>query len=164
MLGETVIPAQDGDAVAKRVQLWHASFTGSARFPNLNVAAIGVACDAGRASSDQLNRDSVYSTTLTNQGHSSFREEGTMWTVGSALSSIFNTILSPNTSYANCINDPSTNLAGKETVVAASSRHSGGVQVAFADGSVQMISDSILNDTWQRLGGRNDGSVIANDY
>jgi prepilin-type N-terminal cleavage/methylation domain-containing protein/prepilin-type processing-associated H-X9-DG protein len=164
MLGETVIPSQDGDDVAKRAQLWHASFTGSARFPNLDVAAIGAACDAGRTAGSHLNRDSVSSTTLTDQGHSSFREEGTMWTVGSALSSIFNTILNPNSPHANCINDPSTNLPGRQTVVAASSRHSGGAQVTFADGSVRMISATIGNDTWQRLGARNDGSAIASDY
>jgi prepilin-type N-terminal cleavage/methylation domain-containing protein/prepilin-type processing-associated H-X9-DG protein len=165
MLGETVIPAQEGDEVAKRAQLWYASFTGSARFPNLDVAAIGTACDTGRTTNnDRVNRDSVFGTALSNQGHNSFREEGTMWTVGSALSSIFNTIQNPNSQYANCINSTSTNLAGNETVVSASSRHVGGAQVALADGSVRMIGDNISNNTWQRLGARNDGSAIADDY
>ena len=165
MLGETVIPAQDGDEVAQRAQLWYSSFTGSARFPNLDVAAIGSACDTGRTTNnDRVNRDSVYGTALSNQGHNSFREEGTMWTVGSALSSIFNTIQNPNSTYANCINSTSNNIVNSETVVSASSRHVGGAQVTFADGSVRMISDNISNDTWQRLGARNDGSVIANDY
>jgi prepilin-type N-terminal cleavage/methylation domain-containing protein/prepilin-type processing-associated H-X9-DG protein len=165
MLGETVIPAQQGDEVAQRAQLWYSSFTGSARFPNLDVVAIGTACNNGRTTNnDRVNRDSVYGTALSNQSHYSFREEGTMWTVGSALSSIFNTIQSPNTTYANCINSTTTNLAGSETVVSASSRHVGGVQVVFADGSVRMISDTISNDIWQRLGARNDGSAIAGDY
>jgi prepilin-type N-terminal cleavage/methylation domain-containing protein/prepilin-type processing-associated H-X9-DG protein len=165
MLGETVIPSQGGDEVAQRAQLWYASFTGSARFPNLDIAAIGNACNSGRTSNnDRVNRDSVFGVALSNQGHNSFREEGTMWTVGSALSSIFNTIQNPNSGYANCINSTSNNIVNSETVVSASSRHFGGAQVTFADGSVRMINDNILNDTWQRLGARNDGSVIATDY
>jgi prepilin-type N-terminal cleavage/methylation domain-containing protein/prepilin-type processing-associated H-X9-DG protein len=165
MLGETVIPSQGGDEVAQRAQLWYASFTGSARFPNLDIAAIGAACNNGRTTNnDRVNRDSVYGTALSNQGHNSFREEGTMWTVGSALSSIFNTIQNPNTAYANCINSTSNNIVNSETVVSASSRHSGGVQVTFADGSVRMISDNISNDTWQRLGARNDGTAIGDAY
>ena len=165
MLGETVIPSQDGDEVAQRAQLWYASFTGSARFPNLDVATIGNACNSGRTTNnDRVNRDSVFGTALSNQSHNSFREEGTMWTVGSALSSIFNTIQNPNTTYANCINSTSANIVLYETVVSASSRHVGGVQVTFADGSVRMISDNIANDTWQRLGARNDGTAIASEY
>lgn len=161
MIGETIIPSQDGDSSSKRAQMWHASFTGSARFPNLDISAIGTACDAGQANGSHFNRDSVYSTALSDQGHSSFREEGTMWTVGSALSSIFSTILNPNTPRANCINSSNANIVNREAVVSASSRHPAGVQVTFADGSVRMINAEILNDTWQRLGARNDGGVIS---
>ncbi|MCA9029976.1 MAG: DUF1559 domain-containing protein [Planctomycetaceae bacterium] len=44
---------------------------------------------------------------------------------------------------------------------AARSYHTGGVHVAFADGHVQFISDSIDLATWQHLGNRADGQVIG---
>jgi prepilin-type processing-associated H-X9-DG protein len=47
------------------------------------------------------------------------------------------------------------------TLNAASSYHVGGVQVALADGSVRFVSDNVDNETWARLGNRNDGQVIG---
>ena len=47
---------------------------------------------------------------------------------------------------------------------AARSRHPDGVQVAFADGHVSFISDTIDLDTWQALGAINDGLVISGEY
>ena len=44
---------------------------------------------------------------------------------------------------------------------AARSRHPGGVNVAFADGSVRMIQDSIAQPTWQAMGTMNGDEVIA---
>jgi prepilin-type N-terminal cleavage/methylation domain-containing protein/prepilin-type processing-associated H-X9-DG protein len=44
--------------------------------------------------------------------------------------------------------------------VAASSYHTGGVNVGFADGSVHFISDSIDFPTWQALGSMAGGEVI----
>jgi len=43
--------------------------------------------------------------------------------------------------------------------IAARSRHPGGVNVAFCDGSVRFISDSIDLETWRALGSRNGGEV-----
>lgn len=162
MLGESVTPAQDGDDVQKRVQIWHsASLNSSTKFPNHNIASIRSACDAGMAGGSHLNRDSVFSTSLSSQGHNQFREEGSMWTVGSALSTIFNTILSPNSPHPNCMAHGSQNLAIWPSVVAATSRHPGVVQVAMADGSVLSVNDNIENAAWQALGGRNDGVFTA---
>lgn len=44
---------------------------------------------------------------------------------------------------------------------AARSRHPGGVNVAFADGSVRMIQDSIAQPTWQAMGSMNGEEVIT---
>jgi prepilin-type N-terminal cleavage/methylation domain-containing protein/prepilin-type processing-associated H-X9-DG protein len=46
---------------------------------------------------------------------------------------------------------------------AARSRHSGGVNVLFADGSVHFLSNNIALATWRALGTMNGGEVIA-DY
>lgn len=43
------------------------------------------------------------------------------------------------------------------------SNHSGGVNVAFSDGSVHFIKDSISPQTWWALGSRNGGEVVSAD-
>jgi prepilin-type N-terminal cleavage/methylation domain-containing protein/prepilin-type processing-associated H-X9-DG protein len=44
--------------------------------------------------------------------------------------------------------------------VAARSRHTGGVNVAFADGSVHFIRENIAFPTWQALGTRSGGDLV----
>jgi prepilin-type N-terminal cleavage/methylation domain-containing protein/prepilin-type processing-associated H-X9-DG protein len=44
-----------------------------------------------------------------------------------------------------------------------SSNHPGGVNVAFADGSVHFIKNSIAPNTWWALGSRNLGEVVSSD-
>ena len=45
----------------------------------------------------------------------------------------------------------------------ANSNHPGGVNVAFTDGSVKFIRDSVNLQTWWALGSRNLGEVISSD-
>jgi len=47
--------------------------------------------------------------------------------------------------------------------IAARSWHNGGVNVAFADGSVHFIKDAISKQTWASLGSRAGGEVISSD-
>ena len=47
--------------------------------------------------------------------------------------------------------------------VPPTSNHPGGVNVAFADGSVHFIKDAISPQTWWALGTRNGGEVISSD-
>ena len=59
-----------------------------------------------------------------------------------------------------CRPDPNNwNMAGQ-----ARSRHPGGVNACFCDGSVRFIRDSISQITWVRLLSKNDGQVIDNDW
>ncbi len=44
-----------------------------------------------------------------------------------------------------------------------SSNHPGGVNVAFADGSVHFIKNSVAPNTWWALGSRNLGEVVSSD-
>jgi prepilin-type N-terminal cleavage/methylation domain-containing protein/prepilin-type processing-associated H-X9-DG protein len=48
-------------------------------------------------------------------------------------------------------------------IMPASSRHPGGVNTCFADGSVKFIKDSISVPTWQALGTRAGGEVVSSD-
>jgi prepilin-type processing-associated H-X9-DG protein len=47
------------------------------------------------------------------------------------------------------------------TMMSASSWHTGGAQILLADGGVRFISENIDNNTWVRIGARNDGQVIG---
>ncbi len=49
---------------------------------------------------------------------------------------------------------------GSNRHAAARSNHAGGVTVAFGDGSVHFISDSIALDIWQAMGSMNGGEVF----
>ena len=48
-----------------------------------------------------------------------------------------------------------------ECLVSARSRHTGGVNAALADGSVQFISDNLELAVWRNLHARNDGQVVS---
>jgi prepilin-type N-terminal cleavage/methylation domain-containing protein/prepilin-type processing-associated H-X9-DG protein len=53
--------------------------------------------------------------------------------------------------------------SGAASVVAASSRHPGGANTAFCDGSIKFIKSSVSFNVWQGLGTRNGGEVVSAD-
>ena len=66
-------------------------------------------------------------------------------------------------------NQPSLNLPcnGGGTLygyAASRSRHPGGVNVVYCDGSAHFIPDTIDIAVWQNLGWINDGNVVTSDY
>lgn len=71
---------------------------------------------------------------------------------------------SPDQVSQNCTNEPLANLpclVGTPYVNASRSRHTGGVQSAMGDGSVQFFSQSIDLNTWMNLGTMADGNVTS---
>ena len=52
---------------------------------------------------------------------------------------------------------------GGSNVMSASSAHTGGVNVARADGSVAFYTDTVANDVWWALGTRNGGENVSDD-
>jgi prepilin-type processing-associated H-X9-DG protein len=52
---------------------------------------------------------------------------------------------------------------GNPQRAAARSRHSGGVNVAMADGSIRFVRNSIATSTWAAMGSRAGGEVVVND-
>ena len=52
---------------------------------------------------------------------------------------------------------------GGNDALTATSNHPGGVNVAFCDGSVHFIKDSISPQVWWALGSRNVGETIGSD-
>jgi prepilin-type processing-associated H-X9-DG protein len=73
--------------------------------------------------------------------------------------------------YPTCPNEPGFSTAqgcnndqSNPTSQGFKSRHSGGAHFLLCDGSVRFIIEAIPWDTYQRLGGRNDGQVISGDF
>lgn len=88
-------------------------------------------------------------------------ETGRYWTPGVHEQTVFNTLLPPNSKYANCTAHCGGCAPDGPAMLGARSLHTGGVQVVLGDGSVRFVSENVDYLTWQRLGSRNDGNVLG---
>jgi prepilin-type N-terminal cleavage/methylation domain-containing protein/prepilin-type processing-associated H-X9-DG protein len=91
-----------------------------------------------------------------------FSKSGRNWTRGNYVSSRYNHIMPPNG--RSCARDDGGGALG--TIVnenggatTASSRHSGGVNLVRADGSVRFVNDNVDLKAWWAAGSRNGGEV-----
>ncbi len=73
-------------------------------------------------------------------------------------------------SYKRCIDyermpcDDAAGSSWTQAHVAARSNHPGGVNVAFADGHVTFITDTINHQIWQWIGRIDDGNTVPSDF
>jgi prepilin-type N-terminal cleavage/methylation domain-containing protein/prepilin-type processing-associated H-X9-DG protein len=91
-------------------------------------------------------------------------DRGKAWNGGNTGWTMFNTIVTPNSTlfqYGTC--SFTTKGQAESELTNASSRHSGGVNVMMADGSVRFVKDSINQQTWWALGTRNGGEIVSAD-
>ncbi len=91
---------------------------------------------------------------------------GWRWQTGSPGLSVFNTIVTPNSTqyqWSSCRTDCSTCGADFGDYHSANSSHPGGVNASFADGSVHFIKSSISPITWWSLGTKAGGEAISSD-
>jgi prepilin-type N-terminal cleavage/methylation domain-containing protein/prepilin-type processing-associated H-X9-DG protein len=93
---------------------------------------------------------------------------GNFWISGHAGSTLmwdaYNHWLTPNS--AGCYNAADTNTGAwgaVENGMPPSSNHPGGVNVAFCDGSVRFVKDTIGVATWWALGTRSGGEIVSSD-
>ncbi|MBD3674442.1 MAG: DUF1559 domain-containing protein [Planctomycetaceae bacterium] len=92
----------------------------------------------------------------------SLSRTGRNWSAPYPSQSRFNTAAPPNWKGRSCAMGGNFGLAAdRNGIFAARSRHTGGVQVCLADGSVRFISENINLQTWQWLGAREDGNPIG---
>jgi prepilin-type N-terminal cleavage/methylation domain-containing protein/prepilin-type processing-associated H-X9-DG protein len=82
---------------------------------------------------------------------------GSQWFSGYATFSRYNHIMPPNSN--NCAYGT---WAG-EGAFTASSRHPGGVNVLFADGSTRFVKSTVAPQTWWAVGTRAGGEVVSAD-
>lgn len=80
-------------------------------------------------------------------------DRGALWADGAYNCGLYNNVRPPNSPLMDCVQH--SNPAWK----AARSRHEGGVNCVFGDGSVRFISNAIALTTWQALGTRAGGEV-----
>ncbi len=80
------------------------------------------------------------------------------WAAGRVGEGALVTMLTtPNSQHADCTN------TAQNGMLAMRSRHSGGVNVLLADGSVRFIKDTINQPTWWALGTKDGGEVVSSD-
>ena len=84
---------------------------------------------------------------------------GSRWDVGYAPDTRYNHVMPPNGQ--NC--DGDSDDAGRQTAYSASSRHPGGANVLFCDGSVKFIKETVGVQTWWALGTRAGNEVVSSD-
>jgi prepilin-type N-terminal cleavage/methylation domain-containing protein/prepilin-type processing-associated H-X9-DG protein len=115
----------------------------------VNVYIISSGFDLGFAPNCTFNGPG-YSTRIYYRGQQYYR--------GLVMTGYFTTTLTPNSRFYDC-GDTSYVAAH----VAPRSNHSGGVNAAFADGSVRFIKDSVNPETFRALGTKAGGEVVSSD-
>ena len=87
---------------------------------------------------------------------------GSQWYSALAPSQGFNTLLTPNSTDANCAFNctPGNCDPDGEGFIAARSQHPGGVNATMADGKVFFLSEAIDWENYQRMGARADGKIV----
>ena len=79
---------------------------------------------------------------------------GMTWLEGNMNWTRYNHVLAPG--QPSCKN----RITWAGTIMSASSRHPGGVQVLLAGGAVRLVGEEVDLETWRALGNRNSGQVI----
>jgi prepilin-type N-terminal cleavage/methylation domain-containing protein/prepilin-type processing-associated H-X9-DG protein len=85
-------------------------------------------------------------------------DRGALWADGAYNCGLYNNVRTPNSPLMDCVQH--SNPAWK----AARSKHTGGVNVLLADGSVRFVRDSISPQTWAVAGTRAGGETLGNDW
>ena len=99
----------------------------------------------------------------TSQG---FDGAGRTWHIGWSNYTRYTHVMTPNgpaCGYSRAFQGKSGAGIGMEGAFTATSRHPGGVNVAFCDGSVRFVKESINQATWWALGTIGGGEVISAD-
>lgn len=82
---------------------------------------------------------------------------GTTWVLPHYAHTAFNHVLTPNSRIPDCMNGMSSHFT--QGAMTARSMHPGGVNVAFADGSVTFVSESVDLKVWRAIGSMSGGEV-----
>lgn len=109
----------------------------------------------------QVDAWSVSCNSSGNFGGNNGNLAGRFWHRGLQSLTQFSTLLTPNAQVFNCTENCTNCDPDGRGMIAARSRHTGGVHCLMADGATRMINNSIDFTTWGRLGARNDGQTVG---
>lgn len=87
--------------------------------------------------------------------------KGEWWVLGHAGSTVYSHINTPNRRACNF--GGGVDRRAMDTMIGASSRHPGGVNVGLADGSVRFVKDTINPFTWYAVATPDGGEVVSAD-
>ena len=148
---------------------------GTSKTIALSESTLGTGAESFSSSLGQVDRTTVYAyvfgTPLTDTGCATpinfnwTNRRGFAWVNGEYRCTLFNNYMPPNSEKIDCIatllsaTDPSVRYSGFGWR-AARSRHSSGVNVAMADGSVRFVEERIDLPLWQALSTRAGNEVI----
>ena len=112
-----------------------------------------------------------YDDQCTGNGLFMLNLRGSSWILGVPAVTMYNHDRTPNDLRMDCIGGLTHSRCEVDTLDASSlsvaprSRHPGGVNTLFADGSARFVKNSINLAPWQSLGSRNGREIVsANDY
>jgi prepilin-type N-terminal cleavage/methylation domain-containing protein/prepilin-type processing-associated H-X9-DG protein len=112
-----------------------------------------------------------YNDQCTGQGLLMLNLRGSSWILGVPAVTMYNHDRAPNDLRIDCIGGLTHSrcevdiLDASSLSVAPRSRHPGGVNAAFADGSVRFVKSSVNLTPWRAIGSRNGGDIAsAGDY
>ncbi|AMV36105.1 DUF1559 domain-containing protein [Planctomyces sp. SH-PL62] len=132
-------------------------------FPGVDTSGVGTGADGAMRAAQACM--TLPPTTTANAGASAYL--GYNWLLGYPTHvSLVNYmhVARPNSLHCGNAGDISyVQFVGPTGSAAASSNHSGGVNVALADGSVRFVKDSISLPAWWALGSRSGGEVLSAD-
>jgi prepilin-type processing-associated H-X9-DG protein len=88
--------------------------------------------------------------------------QGMSWVMGEMCCTQYNHVATPNGTTCAGTGFPGT-MANMSMQVPPSSRHPGGVNVLFGDGSVRFLKDTVALTTWRAIGTRNGAETVSAD-
>jgi prepilin-type N-terminal cleavage/methylation domain-containing protein/prepilin-type processing-associated H-X9-DG protein len=129
-------------------------------------AAFDAWSNRAAAQTDLQQCTQAYQSKLAGSGAATVgTNRGKYWLEGNTGYTIFNTIVPPNSttySWSGCRFSANTGIDGGH-IYNTTSNHSGGCNVAFADGSVRFVKSSVAQTVWWGLGTRAGGEIISSD-
>jgi prepilin-type N-terminal cleavage/methylation domain-containing protein/prepilin-type processing-associated H-X9-DG protein len=88
---------------------------------------------------------------------------GMCWALGETCCSLYNHVSLPNGITCGGVPFPG-GMVNMAMDIPASSKHTGGINVALCDGSVRFVSSTVSLATWRAIGTRAGGEVLGSDW
>jgi len=145
------------------------SANGLGQVYNINPGSVGGSGEAstkyaGQSGPGGIRADFLYAQDCYNTpqlgGNQNWTWKGDWWASGQSATYSHTQLPNRTSCYYNDFGQPQ---AAAVNVLAASSRHPGGVNVAFGDGSVHFLKSSVSPQAWYAIATVNGGEVVSSD-